>query len=114
MNKKIEFQHWSVIYHMEDSDDLYDDELPKIYEFDSYEERMEHMVKQVNLGGDLCQMVLVYREQGDQTVFICRQSPHRVIDYLKSINKEAFIVLHEANHEDHEQLINLISEVIYS
>lgn len=114
MKKRIEFEHWTNIYYQKDSDELCNDETPKVHKFKTYEDRKNHIINALKLGDDQCQMLVVYREDGQNTVFVGRSSSEMMISYLEIIKEEELIVLMESNHDDHENLLSHISDIIYS
>ena len=117
MKNKIEFQHWSNIYHQPDSEELTDDNIPNTYEFKSMEERFSYVMDKLLSGSDKCQMLVGYDESGEgcNTVFITREAPQKMIQYFESfLMDHPLVVLYESDHEDCEQLTELIPHIIYS
>lgn len=112
---EITFQHMSNAYIKIDADDLTEENTPNVYEFKSYQERFEHIVIQIMAGADKCQMLVSFPDDGQNTVFICRQSPNQSIKYLKNfLFRDSFISLWEADHDDADEMMEMISGMVYS
>ena len=112
---EIVFQHLSSSYIKIDANDLTEENTPNEYEFESYQERFEHIVIQIISGSDKCQMLVSLPDDGQNTVFVCRESPDQAIKYLEScLYRESSISLWEADFDDAEEMMTMISGIVYS